>query len=252
MARASLDDARRQVAVERLEGAVERAKRKSAVPFPPSFIQSRDETSTPPLARMIQGGRGGEVRLRVYLTMSLMATRRPFDIRTPPTPAGWSRLLALPPATGPRRVSDALTWLGNNNLIQMERRSGATSSIALLDPGGFGGPYVRPSEAGRYVSVPLGFWSNGWILDLSPVATALLLALLDSQGGHRGHRYIVASRKRRYGLSSDSWTRGRYELEHHGLLDVKRAPQGSDFDPERMRNAYLVDVARLDRPPQRA
>jgi hypothetical protein len=40
----------------------------------------------PPLARLIQGGRGGGTRLPLYLLLTMIATRKPFDIRKPLTP----------------------------------------------------------------------------------------------------------------------------------------------------------------------
>lgn len=188
-------------------------------------------------------GSGREVRLRLYLCITMMATRAPYDLVSPPNPNTWSRLLALPQDTGPRRVSGNLKWLHNNAFIALQPRSGRPASITLLDPALSGGPYIRPIEQGRYVGVPVELWSHGWILSLSATALALLFALLEHQGGYHEARYVLTHRRERYGLSPDTWTLARRELEEHKLLSVGRTPQGSDFDYRRMRNTYWVDLA---------
>jgi hypothetical protein len=121
--------------------------------------------------------------------------------------------------------------------------------ITLLSTSLDGSVYVRPSGQGRYVGVPVELWTKGWLLNLSATELALLLVLMESQGGHDGPRYVTRYRRESYGLSSDTWTRARKELERHKLLAVDRVPQGSDFDYQRMRNAYWVHVSRLDAPP---
>jgi hypothetical protein len=220
-----------------------------------TFVLAPDdvEDPTPPLARLIQGGRGGEVRMRLYLTIAMMATRWPYDIKSAPNPSVWAELLALSPETGPRRVSSNLKWLRNNSYIGLEPRPGRPARILLLDPGLSGAPYVRPAEqpgVTHYLGVPFELWRNGWILALSPTALALLLVLIEHQGGYgkngkQAARYVIRQRRERYGLSPDTWTLARKELEKHGLLTVGRTPQGSDFDNRRMRNTYWVDLGVL-------
>jgi hypothetical protein len=68
-------------AIELLRGAVTRSKRREQVPFGSTFLRSNDDTR-PPLARLIQGGRGGRTRLKLYLTITMMATRSPHDIQS--------------------------------------------------------------------------------------------------------------------------------------------------------------------------
>jgi hypothetical protein len=204
-----------------------------------------DGETRSPLAQLIHGGRGGEVRLRLYLCITMMATRAPYDIVSPPSPSTWARLLALPSDTGPRRVSSNLKWLATERFIALQPRPGRPASISLLDPALSGGRYVRPVEHGRYVGVPVELWRNGWILSLSAVAIALLLVLIEHQGGYGQPRYVVAQRRERYGLSPDTWTLARKELENHNLLTVGRTPQAGDFDYRRMRNTYWVDLDTL-------
>jgi hypothetical protein len=154
-------------------------------------------------------------------------------------------MLGLPEDTGARRVSRNLKWLSDERFIVLDPRPGRPAAITLLDAGGFGGKYKRPAEDGRYVGMPIELWTQGWILSLSAIALALLFALVEHQGGYDEARYVLADRRERYGLSPDTWTLARKELEHEQLLTVKRIPMGGDSDYRRMRNAYWVDLAAL-------
>ena len=57
---------------------------------------------------------------------------------------------------------------------------------------------------------------------------------------------MLRDRRASYGLSHDSWTRGRHELEAAGLLTVKRVPQGDEYDYTRLRNSYWLETGPLD------
>lgn len=96
---------------------------------------------------------------------------------------------------------------------------------------------------------PVEFWTRGWLLQLSPTATALLFALREALGRHSEPQYIHTAKRQRYGLSSDTWTKSRKELEAQGLLSVKREPQGDFYDFTRLRNAYELNLERLDDSP---
>jgi hypothetical protein len=174
-----------------------------------------------------------------------MATHAPYDLKSPPTPSHWARLLNLPEDTGARRVSRNLKWLSEENFVELVPRPGRPASITLLDAGGSGGKYKRPIEDGRYVGMPVELWTQGWILTLSATALALLFALVEHQGGYDRARYVMADRRQRYGLSPDTWTLARKELEREQLLTVARTPMGGEFDYRRMRNAYWVDLQAL-------
>jgi len=238
---------RREVALDALRGKVERSKRSGTVGIHNSFVRSSDGYSRPPLARLIQGGRGGEVRLKLFLCMTMMATRAPHDINRPLTPRGWARMLALPVEDGAaRRVSNNLKWLHDEKFIVLERRAGNTPRIQLLDPAS-GGTASRPTS--NFVSVSLDLWNQGWILELSATGLTLLLVLLDLCGGAETPRYVTRFRRESYALSPDTWTRARKELEKDGLLSVGRTSQGDDYDPERLRNTYWINRDVLSRPP---
>lgn len=185
----------RDEALDLLRAAVEKSKRKTQVPFGKPFLRTTEQ-DTPPLARLIQGGRGGEVRLKLYLTITMMATGHPHDLKRPPSPHRWANLLALHGPTASRRVSSNLRWLHTNKFIELTPRRGHLPLITLLDSAGGGGPYIRPIAQGlRYISLPLELWSQGWILELSATALALLMVIRDVQQGKSLPRY--ASRQDR-------------------------------------------------------
>ena len=238
----------REAALRRLRDAAKKSKRTGHVPFPPGFVRvaADGHEATSPLARLIQGGRGGEVRLKLYLCITMMAAGHPFDLRKPPTPIVWARTLGLADTTGPRRVSTALRWLEDSKFIAREKRlPGEPPKITLLDANGGGGKYVPPRSGGRYVGMPIELWTEGWLLDLSATGLALLFVLRELLGGHTTSRYVTKSRRGSYGLSHDTWTKATKELVGFGLLKVTRTPQGDDFTYQRMRNSYTLNLEHL-------
>ncbi|MFE9190594.1 hypothetical protein ACFYL6_13385 [Micromonospora sp. NPDC007208] len=195
---------------------------------------------------MLQGGRGGEVRLKLYLTMTMLAVRSPHDIKGMPA-IKWAQMLALPdPAgNGARRVADAHSWLDEAKLIKLKRSPGLPPDVTLRSPSGSGKSYSW--RGSWWINMPVGFWSNEWIYRLSGIATAFLLVFRDMRSNRQevNPPWLRGDQKARYGFSPDSWTRARAELEQHSLLTVRRAPQGKDFDFTRLRNTYWVHTERL-------
>lgn len=189
------------------------------------------------------------MRLRLYMCITMMATQEPFDLRRPPGPNGWTQMLALDSKTGPRRVAGNLKWPADNKFIDLQPQWGRPSAIKLLSADGDGGEYAQPREEGRYVGMPVEFWTQCWLLQLSPTATALLFVLREALGGRSEPEYIPTTKRQRYGLSSDTWTKGRKELEAQGLLTVKRDPRGTFYVFTRLRNAYQLTLERLDDSP---
>ncbi len=110
----------------------------------------------------------------------------------------------------------------------------------------------RHSTRGRgvHLSVPVGLWEHHWITRLSGTGLALLLVLLDLQGGKSASSppSLPGLLRRRYGLPDDTWTRASRELKKLGLLQIKKQPHGRDFDVRRMRNTYWIDKAMLSAP----
>lgn len=99
------------------------------------------------------------------------------------------------------------------------------------------------------MSIPLGFWSKGWLLELSPVAVAVLFALRERLGGYEQPRYLLPDRRESYGLSHDTWTRGSRELEDNGLLTVSTITEGEEYAYTRRRRTYWLNMALLDMRP---
>jgi hypothetical protein len=230
--------------LDMLRSLVHRSHRSSGVQLAESFIRRADSSSSPPpLAILLRGGQGGEVRLKLYLTMLLLAVRQPFDIKDPIPARSWAAVLGIvdPEHNGARRVGDAITWLADHKFLATERRQGTPGAVRLLNPDLSGGPYERPTPKGRYVTLPIGLWNQGWIARLSGTALALLIVLLDMQGGRGEAQWVSpAQARRRYDLSPDTWTKALKELKALGLVIVSRRPQGSTFNYQRMRNAYWV------------
>jgi hypothetical protein len=121
----------------------------------------------------------------------------------------------------------------------------------LLSQDGSGQPYTRPAGTKRYVRLPLGIWELGWIVRLSGAALALLIILLDMQGGQAKPTWISpAVAKRRYDLSTETWSKGVGELETLGIVTRSKVPQGDIFDYRRLRNSYRVAVTTITGKPR--
>src|SRR5450755_2061252 len=165
-----------------LDKAADRSRR-SNVAYSLSFARALNPPTDgpvppPPLARLIQGGRGGEARLKLYLLLTMMATGAPYDIRNPPTPLTLARTIGLSPKTGPRRINNGMKWLSDNRFISLTKRPGMTSSIQLLDLQDTDRSTARnPRDDTRYITIPITFWSQGWLVYLSPTGIAVLFAL---------------------------------------------------------------------------
>lgn len=233
-----------------LRRLVELSKRKAGIQLPRGFLRSADKDSPPSLAELIRGGRGGEVRLKLYLSLTLLAVAAPYGVRQI-SGRSWASALALPdPAgKGARRISDALNWLSEEKLIALERDPGRPPRVVMLNPIGDGSEYRRPGSP--YTTLPTGFWVNQWITALSGSAVALLLILLDLQGGKESQYdapWLAGDEWPRYGISDDTRTRATKELKRAGLLTVGRTPQGKEFDHLRLRNTYWIHKERLEEP----
>lgn len=226
-----------------------------------NFIEATDDQD-PPLARLLRGGRGGSVRLKLYLTMLWMAAGPPHDITFPAR--AWAELLDLPEpeGNGDRRVRDAIDWLAERKFIAVERQQGRPSTVYLLQEDGSESPYVVPAKGTKdpetkklaeehwYVTLPPTFWTMGWIRVLSPAAIALLLVMLVLAREATGRFWISpAQARQRFGLSEDTWTKGTAELREHGLLAVSRKPVSEEFGWKRVRNRYALNLEPLQSRP---
>jgi len=224
-------------AIALLKQEVDLAKRTTGVPLAPAFLKSTDPGASPALAKLLGAGRGGEVRLKLFLTFALRASRgRP--ILTARRPPGLARMLALPSGTGPRRVADAMRWLRNNGFIQVQPRVGQAGEITLLDG------EDPPSELrgrdghGHYVSVPIELWTSGHILEMKAREVAVFIAILDVTSNPLHEGSLTGYRKAQYGISDDTWTRALKELRERNLVNYRTEIDEGDDRMPRKRQVY--------------
>lgn len=228
---------RQDDALRRMRAAVSQAKRSASVDFPIAFV--RDDKGSPMLSRLLGRGRGGEVRLRLYLTLKMQASAAPYGLpgRTSRSLAG---LLGLSPETGPRRVTDALTWLEVNKLLRKTPTRGKAASLTLLSPDGSGNDLTDRKER-RYLTLPIELWSMGWIFKMSGRSLAVYIALKELTGGKAPEdAFMPGDRKREYGMSDDTWTRAIKELRDLGILSTWFRNVGDDEHHVRHRQHYAL------------
>jgi len=234
-----------------------------------SFIRGT-KPSPPPMTRMLRGGRGGAVRLKLYLSFLWFAANPPYDVTYPAR--AWAGLMGLadPEGNGARRVVDAISWLEHHRFVEAQRRRGRPSRVVLLAEDGSGAPYRPPHEAladlresdsvsdealreNYWVQLPADFWRNGWVAVLSGPAVAMLLAILSDLANKPEFTEVWFSpflARERFGLSEDTRTAGMRQLRDLQLVDVRRRSVSHDaFDFRRMRNTYVLDKARFAKRP---
>jgi len=229
-------------ALASLQRAVKKSQRSATVRFPISYVR-RGDADSPTVARMLHGGRGGEVRLKVHLTLAMQATKHPYTLKAR-TARGIAIMLGLPDDLGTRRVNDALKWLDNEKLLLRTRHPGKPGEFALLNPDGSGDAWPA-TQGARYLAVPIEMWSQGWILKLNGRSLGVYLALIELVGGRKNPdgEFMDAVRKRQYGFSDDTWTRATKELEDLHLIVTTSELWGDDQLERRRRKRYLpVDL----------
>lgn len=230
------------------------------------FIERADIGMPTPLARMIRGGRGGEVRLKTYMSMLFIAGKSPHDVSYPAR--AWATLLNLeePETKGARRINEAISWLEVNRFVTVANNPGHPSRVTLLDESGDGNAYQLPGEVynklrptsgteaakrNRYIKVPPQFWTSGWLAILSTPAVCMYLVLLCAQTSEQVSEvwFSPDQAQKLYALSADTRSRGLAELREAGLVSVRRKALSSDiFDVKRFRNAYTLNLDRLEEP----
>lgn len=236
-----------------------------------SFVMCFGDDSPPsPMVRMLRGGRGGVVRLKLYLSFLWFAAAPPHDVTYPAR--AWAGLIGLddPEGNGARRISDAIVWLEREGFVTLERRPGQPSRVILATEDGSGDPYELPGATvdrlqtaevvgdqlhrHYYLQLPSEFWTKGWMATLSAPALAMLLVLLTEQADKAKSQelWIAPSESdRRMGIAEETRSRGLRELEKVGLVTQHRRPISRDvFDFRRLRNTYTLRAGRLERAPE--
>ncbi|NEK96610.1 hypothetical protein GCU67_20925 [Modestobacter muralis] len=276
------------VSVESLSAAASlatRVKDRSAQVRRTLLVRADDSRSTG-LLLLLRGredravGRGGDLRLKLLLSLLWVAGAPPYDVSYPAR--AWATLLDLrePERAGARRVSQALQWLDERRFIELEQQIGRPPRVTLLRETGFGEPYEPPGainnrltqrlqgttgvqraalqeqrEGERYLQLPPTMWTQGWIQTLSAPGLAMLLVLLAESVGNPDREVWLTPdlAQRRYGLSAATRSAGLRELVDFRAAKVKRRSVSRDvFDYRRVRNVYRLDPAALAAPPQRS
>lgn len=235
-----------QEAVLRLTKAVSKSKRTSTVRFPQTFARDRrGKDPDPPLARILRGG--GEIRLKVFMTVLMMATAPPHATKVSSTDLAVMLDLPDPHGAGSRRVSKAFRDLSKMGLVSRSSKPGYVPETTVLDPGGSGSEWSDTSLERPYITVPVSLWRRGWFIALSGRAIALLVVLRELTNGRQNTKGTWADgiRKRQYGFSDDTWTRAAAELKEAGLLEVQEEVHQSHGEPRR-RNLYRLLLDRLE------
>jgi hypothetical protein len=233
------------------------------------FVERTDHTTgaPTPLALMLRGGRGGQVRLKLYLSLLWFAAAYPYDVTYPAR--AWAALLDLPDVegAGARRINQAFGWLEKHDFIAVQARPGHPSRVTLLSDLGGGGEYSVPGaeynklrgapapvrDQHRYIQLPATAWTSGWIATLSGPGLAMLLVLLTELGPRDADSTDLWFSPRvadmKYALSEDTRTAGIRELTNAGLVLVRRRPVSTDpFEMRRRRNVYRLRLDRLGSP----
>ncbi|NMC34905.1 MAG: hypothetical protein GYA36_20995 [Veillonellaceae bacterium] len=231
-----------------LQSLVDRARRRSSVALPLEFVKGGSDT---PLARLLGGGRSGEVRLKLFLTYVMRATRKPYETRQFHSSEA-ARALALPDpdGKGARRIQAATRWLKNAGFLAEKGDRRSLPQVQILDPRRVPHPLVlKPwpgrGEGKRYLSLPIELWSNGWICVLSGRALALYLVLNELTTSRSNRGWTDRYRRELYGLSDATWARAAGELKEMGLLTITKKSVKDDSAVERERNIYELHQERL-------
>lgn len=228
-----------------------------------SYALSQEKPDgVPPMARILRGGRGGEVRLKLELSFLWFAVNPPHDLTFPSRV--WATLIGLddPEGRGTRRVRQAITALAAENLIRVIGQPGQPNKIFLLDEGGNDSSYVLPGEAynkskgsgqewrHRYIQIPDTLWTNGWLATLSGAALAMLLVLFGELGQKDASKtdiwFSPSQAKKIYGLSEDTRSKGLRELRGAGIITARKRSASKDvLDFRRLRNMYRIEFDRF-------
>lgn len=235
---------------------VERSQRAAGAPFSEGFIRSAR------WGELVggRGGRTGDVRFKLYLSITLLAVSGDNAVDGIPASA-WARVIGLddPDGRGARRIQDALRWLAEHHYVRVSGGRGAPPSVQLLNPYGPQTPgvktsYSRPSGGTeRWTTAPKTLWTNGWVMALSGRALAVLIVLID----HRTRGGVIPTlTKEQIGLSSSTWTRALRELQAPpALVKITREVRPA-YDPElgwrRQRNIYELFLDHLSKVPPKA
>ncbi len=263
--RDSVRDIQRNYSVEfaRMLGQV---RRDSGAPVRQSICLKPDPLGRSPLSRLLStganggGGRGGDVRLKLYISLLWVAAKSPYTVTRPAR--AWAALLGLEDheVKGARRIQKAISDLAELGFVSVLDRPGRASQVTVLDETGSRAAYSSPADAysalaaanaprselevQKYVKLPSRFWTDGLIVDLSAAGVAMLLILLTAAAGKKTAWVAPSVFAEKYGLSGATQTKGLDELRKARLISSKSKPvseQGVYFIGEkRFRKVHTI------------
>lgn len=218
----------------------------------------------PGLASLLRGGgRGGQTRIKLYLSLLWVCTAKPYEATYPAR--AWAGLLGLddPDTKGARRIQEAVRDLAARNLIAVRDRGGMPSVLQLLDESGSAATYMPPSETYNalrqarapqetlqrhaYFKIPSKLWTEGHLARLTGPGVAMLLVLLCERRGTATREvwFTPTIAKERFQLAPVTRTAGLKELRELGLLQTRKAPVAQDgtfISVHRFRNVHTLNL----------
>jgi hypothetical protein len=240
-------------------------RRTAGAPVRTIFV-SDEQVARAPLATLLSsaetggGGRGGQIRAKLYLSLLWVCAREPYDVARPAR--AWAALLGLPDHEngGVRRIQQALRDLADRGFISLEDRGGLPSRVVMKSERGDGGAFVPAPEAynslgkdtsdavtreHRYFRVPSSLWTEGHIARLKGPSLGMLLALLSERRGQASPAvwFSPGRAQERFGFSPSTRREGLQHLRDLGLVVTKTkvvSEQGAYIDWARRRSVHEV------------
>jgi len=244
-------------------------RRDAGAPVRNYFVADDREGVKPPMAQLLSastaggGGRGGQLRLKLYLSLLWVCAAAPYEVIRPGR--AWAGLLGLddPETRGARRVQEAMRDLQERGLVRILDRGGHASAVTVLSDFGTGQPYSSPSETynqlkmgganavtlaqHRYFRVPSTLWTTGLISRLTGPGLAMLLVLRCEQQGKDGSPVWFSPDRAltRFGLAESTRRQGLEQLRAEDLVTTvtRRLSESGDFiDVYRRRKVHTLTL----------
>lgn len=254
-------------AAEEFAQRLGKRRREHGAPVRTLFVADDEGAGKPSLARLLSsgpsggGGRGGQLRVKLYLSLLWVCAKEPYDAVRPAV--AWAALLGLedPAARGVRRIHDTLKELEDRKMVTLKEKPGHHTRVVLLDERGRGNAYRPPSDVHsqlasngadeavlrehRYFRVPSSLWTGGHIAHLSGPGIAMLVALLSEKRGRAaGPVWFSPSRAtERFGFAPSTRSKGLGELQQLEIVETSTrviSESGAFIDFSKRRHVHEV------------
>jgi hypothetical protein len=244
-------------------------RRDAGAPVRNRFVADDRDGVKPPMAQLLSagvtggGGRGGQLRLKMYLSLLWVCAAPPYEATRPAR--AWAGLLGLddPAGRGARRVQEALRDLQDRKMVEIRDRGMSANAVTVLTDFGTGAVYSSPSETynslrmqghsaerlaeHRYFRVPSALWTSGLISRLTGPGLAMLLVLrCEQQGADNTPVWFSPERAdTRFGLAESTRRQGLEQLRKEGVLTTvsrKLSESGDFIDVYRRRMVHTLNL----------